>query len=77
MHDAPFLVRQSAICASFFIHCNSISPLSFISLIAVISTGSVQSSIWLVVLALSCKDLLSDYVVICKVVRINNNSSPK
>ena len=74
LHDAPFLVRQSEICLSLFIHCKSISPLSFISLIAVIFTSSL-SDIWLVVLALSYKDLLSEYVVICKVGRINDTSS--
>ena len=66
MHDAPFLVRQSAICLSLFIR------LSFISLIADISTRCLRSDIWLVVLALSCKDLL--HVIICEVGEINDNS---
>ena len=76
IHDALFLLRQSATCLSLFIHCKSISPLSFISVIIDISMHSLWSDMWLVVLALSCIDLLLVYVVICKVGGINDNSSP-
>ena len=75
MHDPPFLARQSSICLSLFIHCNSISPLSLISLIADIFASSLGSNIWQVLLALLCKDFFSVYVVICEVVGINDNSS--
>ena len=64
LYGAPFFVRQSAIWFSLLIQLRDISPLSFISLIADISTRSLLSVSWLVVLALSCKDLLSVYVLI-------------
>ena len=74
MYDPPFFARQSSICLSLFIHCNSVSPLPFISLIVDISAGSLGSNIWQVLLVLLCKDLFSVYVVICEVVGINDNS---
>ena len=64
LYGAPFFVRQSAIWLSLLIQLRDISPLSFISLIADISTRSLLSATWLVVLVLSCKDLLSVYVLI-------------
>ena len=62
VHDAPFLVKQSANCFYLLIQQMLISPLSCCSLIADISTCSLWSATGVVVFTLSCSDLLSIYV---------------
>ena len=49
MHDAPFLVIQSAIGFFLFVNRKSISPFYFISLIANNSKNNLKSDIWMVV----------------------------
>ena len=65
VHTVPFFIKQSVICLSLVIQFSSILPFHFTFLMSNISTQSLQSAIWLVVLALSQRDLLSVYVIVC------------